>query len=90
MLTVKHIYPNGNEWTFEAEEVTRIPFDPDLSPPGKQMIFAKRPGGLHEQFTEGSCYVMNSSGATVSVHHLGTDERKAKLDAAQRDYADAA
>lgn len=82
MLTVKAIYTTGNEWTFEAEDVTRVPAshaahsgmtDAELRASSRDTIFVKRPNGVHEQFDEGSIYVMNSHGSTVSVYHLGSD-----------------
>lgn len=82
MLTAKIIYPNGNEWLIPAVEVTFTPaqYEPSaasthqpqkiVAPP---IVWVKRPN-VDEivQVDEGSVYVMNSSGATVSTYHLGS------------------
>ncbi len=82
MLSTKIIYPSGNEWTLPAIEVTFTPaqygHSPDdakgseprlVAPP---IVWVKRPS-IDEivQVDEGSIYVMNASGATISTYHLG-------------------
>jgi hypothetical protein len=84
MLTTKIIYPSGNEWTIPAIEVTFTPAQyepmPEGAPASPQkmaappIVWVKRPN-IDEivQVDEGSIYVMNASGATVSTYHLGSN-----------------
>ena len=71
MLTVKVQYPSGNDWLIEATEVTLTPGG-DGTPQPRPIVWVKRPDKPEiEQIDEGSVYVMNGAGNTVSVYHLG-------------------
>lgn len=74
MLTVKHVEKSGHESVTTAESVS---FDPAAGenneyPRGQLLAFGTpRPiTGVFDQYSSGTVYVMNSTGATVAIYRL--------------------
>ena len=74
MFTIKHVEKNGHESIRQAKMVCRDSIDASLTPldgqPFQQNVYAEV-DGEPLCYGSGDIFVMNDSGKTVAVYHLG-------------------
>lgn len=80
MFTIKHLSPHGNESLYEAREVIFLPAPPSpgySQPAGTSTVslsnfqFKPADSNAFEELSDGTVYVMNDAGSTVSKYDLG-------------------
>lgn len=69
MFTIKCITDFGDESLQSAESVAFHPSVPDSAPYAGGMVIATGP---RNEWTSGTIYVMNETGATISKYNLGS------------------